>query len=77
MGTNVTGIGVSAFDACYRLASVTLDTNLTSIGGFAFAACYSLTNVAIPESVISIGAGAFNYWHQHDSDNGEYEQYGL
>jgi uncharacterized membrane protein len=58
---SVTYIGVSAFEYCYNLTSVTIPNSVTSIGDFAFWDCSNLTSVTIPDSVASIGYGAFAY----------------
>jgi len=55
---SVTGIGDSAFAACYYLSSVTL-SNTVTLGAEAFAFCFGLTSVAIPAGVTSIEPGAF------------------
>ena len=54
------GIGNSAFNSCYSLASVTIPDSVTSIGTYAFNSCYSLASVTISDSVTSIGSDAFN-----------------
>ena len=55
----VTSIGVSAFEYCTGLTSVTLPNSVTSIGGDAFYHCTGLTSVSLPNSVTSIGVYAF------------------
>ena len=57
---SVTQIGTSAFDSCYRLASVTLGNGITNIGDGAFFGCTDLLSVTIPDSVTRIGEGAFD-----------------
>lgn len=52
-------IGVSAFEGCSGLASVSLSDDLTAIPDNAFKDCTSLTAIDIPDSVNSIGAYAF------------------
>ena len=55
----VTRIGVSAFDDCSSLTSVTIPNSVKSIGDEAFYGCSRLTSITIPSSVTSIGAGTF------------------
>jgi hypothetical protein len=50
---------MAAFEACFRLASVTIGNRVTTIGEGAFYYCTSLTNVTIPNRVTSIGSDAF------------------
>ena len=57
---SVTNIGISAFDECSNLTSVTIGNNVTSISQSAFSNCSSLTNVTIPDSVTSIASYAFH-----------------
>lgn len=58
-GYPVTSIGVSAFNSCTGLTSVTIPEGVTSIGDLAFHCCLALANVTIPDSVTSIGHSAF------------------
>ena len=55
----VKSIGVSAFQDCSDLTSVTISNGVTSIGAGAFSNCVSLINVTIPDGVKSIGKYAF------------------
>ena len=55
----MTNIGVSAFDSCTSLASLTIANGVPNIGAYAFRGCGGLANVSIPNSVKSIGGGAF------------------
>ena len=55
----VTSIGVSAFERCTSLTSVTIPEGVTSIGSRAFERCTSLTSITLPEGVTSIGDDAF------------------
>ena len=61
IGSGVTSIKSSAFNACYSLASVTIPDSVTSIESSAFNACYSLASVTIPDSVTSIGDSSFQH----------------
>ncbi|MDR1778755.1 MAG: leucine-rich repeat protein, partial [Clostridiales Family XIII bacterium] len=55
----VTSIGLSAFEECALLTSVTIPEGVTIIGSYAFFKCTSLENVSIPDSVTSIDYYAF------------------
>jgi predicted nicotinamide N-methyase len=56
-GNNVTTIGISAFDSCTALTSVSLPSAAT-IGGSAFINCTALTSVSLPNAT-TIGSLAF------------------
>ena len=56
----VTEIGVSAFEECHDLETVTIPNGVLSIGENAFQSCYSLKDMAIPQSVTNIGIRAFD-----------------
>ena len=57
---SVTRIGMSAFQECTNLTSVTIPNSVTSIGGSAFRGCSGLTSVTIPNSVTYIDSQAFS-----------------
>ena len=57
----VTEIGVSAFDHCASMTSITIPNSVKTIGGDAFDHCTGLTSIIIPDSVTTIGACAFLY----------------
>ena len=63
VGSNVIGIGGSAFSYCYSLSSIVLPEGVTSIGVSAFSYCYSLKSIVLPEGVTSIGGAAFDSCH--------------
>ena len=57
---DVTAIGTSAFEDCYRLRLVDIPESVTSIGYESFSGCNSLRSITIPTSVTSIGYLAFD-----------------
>ena len=58
---SVTEIGLSAFNGCTGLTSVTIGYSVTEIGVYAFCDCTGLTSMTIPNSVTEIGDYAFQY----------------
>ncbi len=56
--TSAAEIGVSAFEGCTLLSSVTL-SGTKYISGRAFKGCAALSSLALPESVLRVGADAF------------------
>ena len=52
-------LGISVFNGCSVLTSVTIPSSVTSIGGAAFKDCSGLTSLAIPSSVTWIGGCVF------------------
>ena len=52
-------LGISVFNGCSVLTSVTIPSSVTSIERSAFEGCSGLTSVTIPSSVTSIGGAAF------------------
>ena len=59
-GSQLTSIGVYAFDGCTALGDIEIPGNVTTIGDYAFSGCTSLTSIEIPDSVTTIGAKAFS-----------------
>lgn len=55
----VTSIGMSAFQECSNLTSITVPNSVTGVSGFAFASCSSLTSITIPKDMTSIGNSVF------------------
>ena len=53
-------LGISAFEGCSSLTSLTIPSSVTSIGAFAFKGCSGLTSLTIPSGVTSIGRSAFS-----------------
>ena len=52
-------LGISAFEGCRSLTSLTIPSSVTSIGAYAFKGCSGLTSLTIPSGVTSIGNSAF------------------
>ena len=59
LGSNVTGIGSSAFCECRALSSITIPNGVTYIESYAFYECRALSSITIPNSATSIGNDAF------------------
>jgi hypothetical protein len=59
VGKPVTAIGMSAFQLCTQITSVTVPTTVTSIGNQAFFGCSALVSINIPAGVTVIGDSAF------------------
>ena len=55
----VTSIGERLFDACSKLANVSIPASVTTIGAYAFDGCRSLQEIKIPASVTTIGKWTF------------------
>jgi hypothetical protein len=58
--SQLTTIGLSAFQYATALTSIALPSSLTSIGIAAFQSATSLSSITIPDSVTSIGQGALS-----------------
>lgn len=57
---NIESIGVSAFESCFSLASVTFGNGITTIPEKAFYNC-GLESITIPSTIKTIGKEAFSY----------------
>lgn len=57
----VTAIGMSAFEGCSGLTSLTIPNSVTLIGRYAFQSCNGLTSVTIPSSVTVIDNYVFSH----------------
>ncbi len=70
---SVTHIGISAFEGCTGLTSVTIPNFVTHIDNYAFRGCTGLTSVTIPNSVTYICNSAFEgctrLWINVDNQN--------
>ena len=75
---SILNVGVSAFDGCNMLESLTFGSYIASIGSYAFSECNGFSTLTIPSSLNSIGNNAFyncgglNYISV-DSDNRTYD----
>ena len=58
IGSNVTKIGIRAFQYYSSLTNITIPESVTSIGNLAFMNCTSLADITIPDSVTSMGVQA-------------------
>ncbi len=56
---SVTNIGISSFELCKNLSSITFSDSLTDIEASSFNGCTNLTSVILPNSVTKIGDMAF------------------
>jgi len=56
---SVTTIGISAFENCSSMTSVSLSNSITVINDNTFSGCSSLESVIIPKGVTTIGYNAF------------------
>ena len=61
MNSSLSSIGVSMFENCYNLSSVSMPNSIVNIYSSAFENCYSLTNITIPASVKKISDYAFAF----------------
>ena len=59
-GVKVTSIGVSAFEGCTGLKSITIPDSIDSVGNYAFSSCTGLTSVIIPSGINNIGISPFS-----------------
>lgn len=55
----ITTIGLSAFDYCFNLTSITVPDSVITIENYAFNACSGLTSVTLGANVASIGESVF------------------
>ncbi len=62
--SNVTSIGVCAFQNCSALGDPSFSSSITSIGDYAFAYCTSINRVSVSGSNLTIGAYAFAMCNQ-------------
>ena len=61
IGSNVTSIGVSAFENCTSLRSVVVNEGVQTVGLKGFARCPQLASIVLPSTIEDIGPGAFVY----------------
>lgn len=59
--SNITNIGINAFQYCRALKNLILNEGLQTINNNAFGYCDGLTSIIIPNTVTTIGQNAFNY----------------
>lgn len=57
--SNLTSLGIGAFEGCEALKEVTLGSSLQEIKSTTFAYCSELKSIVIPNSVVSIESHAF------------------
>lgn len=54
-GSQLSYIGISAFECCSKLSSITLPDSLRTLGESAFSGCQSLQSLTLPEGVVTLG----------------------
>lgn len=57
--SSVRYVGISAFDGCSNLNSITIPESVEKIGSYAFEYCTGLTKLHLYKNTTSIGSGAF------------------
>jgi hypothetical protein len=68
LGTDVTQLGVGAFEGCTNMTSVTIPYSVTTLGDRAFQQS-GLTSVTIPATVTAVGNGSFSGCKSLDTVN--------